>query len=1247
MRRSTLRALTALLALVFVLSQGTWALAETTGTLNGTVTVQGGAPLSGASVTVSSPSQQATTTTDAAGRFSFLSLGPDTYTVTITHSGYQTITQPGVTVQSNQVSTLSFTADRALQTIGSVTSRARSELIRPGTTTDVYSINPAQQSAAAPLGGGGSLNQAYSAIASVPGVFVPIGQESWGQSVYVRGGNYTQLGYEFDGVPVQRAYDAYPSSALSALGQQELQVYTGSQPGSAQSSGLAGFVNQVIRTGTYPGTGDFELGVGAPAFYHKAQVEYGGATSDRNFSYYLATAGYNQGNRIIDPYNGSRYDQLYSSIPFASISANCGTPQATAGCYQNGFGSAPNGYVWAPVTYGNDQYYGDRETIGNIHFGWPHPKDGMKDDIQLLGQVSYLFLNFQDSLNSFGPMAVNFFKTGNLNFNGTTYPTCGAAGVPAGAPCANNIFGVPGTFAYNNRSIYTGPTGGALTAANLSQVSQYGFPNMPTGLPQTSATNFSTRPVDPNNNGNEKINDGILKLQYTHQMGSNAFARIYGYTLYSDWLNNDPNASSNGSLAFVPTDYILPTHTRGLGFTLADQLGNHLLDLTGGYTTANLSRWNNSLTSTGNPVAVLVDSTNPTNGLCYGTTAGGAIAASPVYCGGSSAARYTIPTTNAAPTGLVARGNNGITVNNASTFTCGAGPCEYLAVGSGLNGSYNNVTPKFTNVTLSDNWRVNSKLSVNAALRYDSFLYDLPAATSPGGPNPPGTASSAGRIAFTNSYNQFFCFSQATGAVPRVAGACPAGTQPVNFNINNPSQFWYGGLQPRFGATFSLDAQNVFRAAYGRFLQPTSTAYLFYNRAGADIASYDVPKFYGFGFTSAAHDIPPQESWNLDFSWEHQVRNSDLSWKVTPFLRRTRNENINVVLDPTTNFVSGIDALSSNIRGVELAVRKGDFNRQGWSGQLAYTYTFVTSRYQTLPGGATALDNVNQSVKTYNGYTSFCATNPNDPRCGTPTNGLAAAPCYAADGTPAPGCGPGSFANPYWNAPVQSLFDPNANYYPYNQTFGTGFSSNASSYNIPHVATLILNYKHNRWNFTPTVQFTAGGRYGSPVQGIGIDPASGCSTLAGTTTGDPRYPYGAAGGAPYDAQSCPGFITAPNPFTARFDTPGAFREPNELLANLSISYEASKRVTLNLVGVNVFGTCWGGTQAPWTNAGSKIGCWYGSASGFQAGNFYNPGNTMTPQAMPYFPVTGFIAGQQAYGTAINPLQLFLTATVKL
>jgi hypothetical protein len=110
-------------------------------------------------------------------------------------------------------------------------------------------------------------------------------------------------------------------------------------------------------------------------------------------------------------------------------------------------------------------------------------------------------------------------------------------------------------------------------------------------------------------------------------------------------------------------------------------------------------------------------------------------------------------------------------------------------------------------------------------------------------------------------------------------------------------------------------------------------------------------------------------------------------------------------------------------------------------------------------------------------------------------------------------------ANPYWNAPPQPLLDPNGKYLPYS-TFPAGIGSGANSFEFPYVATLILNYKRDRFTITPSFQLEAGNRYGAPETTPGIDPAAGCGALAGSTVGDPRYPYGTAGGAPYEARAC-------------------------------------------------------------------------------------------------------------------------------
>ena len=239
------------------------ALAGTTGGISGVVTEVGTTtPIAGVTITVTSPSQSASTTTDARGHFAFVSLAPDEYTISLEKSGYAPLSYAGVAVLADAQQTLSLSMRIALKTIANVTSRSASSLVRPGTTADIYSINAAQQARTAVLGGGGALNSAYSAIASVPGAYVPANQNGYLQAVHIRGGDASEVGYEFDGIPVNRAFDNYPSGSLSSLGQLELQVYTGATPANAEAQGLAGFVNQVIKTGTFPGYATANLSAG-------------------------------------------------------------------------------------------------------------------------------------------------------------------------------------------------------------------------------------------------------------------------------------------------------------------------------------------------------------------------------------------------------------------------------------------------------------------------------------------------------------------------------------------------------------------------------------------------------------------------------------------------------------------------------------------------------------------------------------------------------------------------------------------------------------------------------------------------------------------------------------------------------------------------------------------------------------------------------------------------------------------------
>jgi hypothetical protein len=1243
-----------------MIGQGTWALAGTTGGLNGSVADEKGAPIAGATVTVSAPSTTQTVTTDAKGHFQFLTLPPDTYTISVEKPNYQPISTAGISVFADANQTLSLTLQPALKEIAHTVARAAGALVKAGTTADIYSVNASTASAVKALGGGGSLNSAYSAIAAVPGVFVPQGQAGWAQSVYVRGANYTQLGYEYDGVPVQRSFDQYAAGTLSALGQQELQVYTGAAPANVQSPAIGGFINQVIKTGTSPGYGTGTLGVGTPTFYHHLKVEAGGASPDRLFSYYAGFGGYNQLFRYFDQTNGTYLNSNYGT-PFNVLATGCGTPNASAGCYvntvgYNGSGApvGPNGYINGPVFFGAFQnQIADREIVANIHLGIQHKKDAGRDDVQLLYSNSFLqtqFITGQNDWQNFQSNVVN----GTGNYNGAFYD---------GATCACLLFG-PSPQSYFDTAVYNGRMGVALTPGDVGNTSIYYQPKTPLNRgAQTAAV--------PTNRDFYQNEAGIVKAQYTHNIGSSAFARIYAYTFYSSWLQASSSGealTTNMAGSSTSPDYNLITHTNGLFLQFEDQLNaNHLLGFSAGYTRANTIRDNNQYYASSSTVAVAVDSTNPTNGICYGIASAGLDGLTPAVgvptrCDGGTVWRYRLHSpglgdTASAPLTVGACGAacRAPDVSAIGASTCGAGPCQYYTVGAGYRGPYNTVIPEFINVALEDTWHINDKLLFNIGAHYDHYKYILsgttpgPALTNQGGPGSDGA-----RTLYANNFLNWYCFSPTTGLAPQTTpnSCAAAGLEPTSWTNNVPSDESYTFFEWRLGTTYTLDPRNVIRLSYGKYAQPASTAFQEYNNVANNLPLSTNNLFYPLGYRSPAHFVRPEQSFNLDGSWEHQVKGSDVSWKITPYLRKTKDEIFNVLLDPLTNFVSGVNVANKTVSGVELALQKGDFNRDGFAALFNYTYTYGSTKFTLLQNGHTVVDGVNTAISGYNAFTKDCApggksvnlVQHNTFVCGAAGPSAKAAPCFTTGGAADPACAAGDVGNPYFNAPSQTLFDPGGQYYPYNQLPGTGLSAVASSYIVPHIFTLVLNYKHKALALTPQAQLSVGGRYGSPTLGLGVDPSTCTGALAAAAT-DPRYQYGFAGGLPYDAQTCAGSITTPDPFSKQFDNFGVFIEPSYLTLNMQVSYDVNPHIKLTATAANLYNTCFGGTQVPWA-AGNKLGCWYTSSATY-AGNFYNPGNLLQPQVVnPYIFATGNTF-QQIYGGQVNPVNLYFEAEFKL
>ncbi len=1252
MIRRLLRQLgTALLLLVAFLGQETWTLAGVTGGLTGTVLdAETSAPIAGAQVTAASPSQTVTVTSDAGGHFSFLTLGPDTYTVNVAKSGYQPLSIPGQIVFADTVQTVTVRVQKELKTIARVSAQAAGSLVKSGTTADVYSINAATQRATAALGGGGNLNSAYSAVASVPGAYVVPNQTGYFSTVHIRGGDFDQVGYEFDGVPVNRSFDNYPSGAASSLGNAEVQVYTGASPANSEGQGLSGFINQVIRTGTFPGSADGSLGIGTPTFYHRAAIEVGGATPDRLFSYYIGIAGQNQGLRSVDQDNGASYDNFLGA-PLAPLTT------AQSPLYAQG------GYFLGPFNWMSFAQIASRDVVMNFHIGIPHHNDSGRDDIQLLWDSSYLDNSFYSSNNDVASPQCSSSLTGAQCW-GQINPLA-TLGLAPNLPVGSTTPYVDGLQWNCNSSIGQTFSPSQLTTMGPGCTSKYFYPFSSTNRPWSNFSTGASYGFVPNAERDSSQNQqSIVKAQYTKNFGSTAFFRIYGYTYFSTWDLVGPQCTAFFYLCPTAPDYELSSHTRGVSAQFQDQINaQNLVSIQGSYVTASTIRDNNTqmynnFAAFGGPnrtnAAVVVNSADPYSGFCYGPTGG-----SPVTCNpGLGAAQFVtwdqLYQPSSSPSGPPAA----LPGRCVDPRVPGKTACTYLLAENSLYATYNNVQPKFVSGSLTDQYRPNDRILLNVGVRLDSFTFN--------GLN--GNVNNNGGIArqfWYNAYNQDTCVNLLTGVpvdksqlpTPLAPTArCPQGYSGSTLQNKAFQSFTFNEWQPRFSGTYTVNPDTVIRASFGRFTEAPNAAYEIYNTLENDLPFALLgPNLSPFGRNTPGLPVAPPTSLNYDISYEQHLKGTDWSFKVTPFLRQTQNQIQNFFLNQQTGFISGLNVGSQRSEGFEMQVQKGDFSRNGLSGLLSFTYTNSYVRYGILPNGTTIISPINVTISNYNAYTKGCAKGGADvgksqfgiPLCGATNEGVAAAPCYVK-GVPGPCSAPGAVVNPYWNAPPQSMLDPGQNFATYD-IFPAGIGSSVNAFGSPYFSALVLNYRHNKLALTPSMQFQGGNKYGAPESSPGIDPADpGCSPLMSSHR--------------YDASVCPASLVIPNPFTGVFDNLGSFTQPNLFIFNLQAAYDLTPRINITAVLANIVNTCWGGTSAPWTYNDPNI-CSYGVVGGGlipPVGNAFNPAGSVSVAngknaativqkflRYPYQPALGPFLVSGLNTSIKTPFQLYITGNFKI
>jgi hypothetical protein len=1250
--------------------------AGTTGNITGIVQDSvSNAPISAASVSAVSPSQTATSHTDGAGRFAFISLAPDTYTVTAAKAGYQTVTTAGISVFADQSQNVILRVLKTAKTLGTITTTASSlSPVRAGTTTDVYSVNPALTQAAATLGGGGGMNNVYSGIASMPGAFVPPNQLGVNQTVYIRGGYYDQIGYEFDGVPVNRSFDNYPSTTGSTIGQQELEMYVGGGSASSNATGLAGFINQVVKSGPAQGYADTTLQIGTPTFYNAISLETGGSTTNRLFSYYLGFSGFGQSFRYLNNDNGANLvnefpatypSNITTNLPFwPAVYPTCDAtnPNLYTNPAASSLSNDPGcfGYVGPNIDFPSSIL--SNAGVANFHIGVPHKRDSGKDDIQLLYSNSSQFLQYYSSFEDAQPLLNGLITAGDAWLpqwpDFYTYAPGTNFLARADTPVVGYAFpGSPTNRCLNQSGAYDG----------FLNYFQPPFPVLlpiPNGCPSSALSTYPpgvSQALPLNYRDGRWDSASIAKAQYQWNFDTTSYLRVFGYIFYSD--TNRSGAVEDGitgqfgsiNLGGTNYEYTVSSHTRGGEAQYAKQLSwQHQLVATLNYTTATTQRlynFNDFNTAT-------QQVSNLTNGTQCFASMDGTLANGIDSVTAGQAAPCNDPITQGtffAPTGVSNGGNpENVTCSGGSNDPIPAPACTQNAYWAltftGNQAEINSIKPVLGNISVADDWRPNERLVVNASLRFDRDEYDLT------------PVADAGKNFWYAAAQKEFCYDPTTFAPvlvpeapqdlhsvnPYVSFTCPMvnGVQSVHpdgldghvlLTDSVPSSYVQNYFQPRIGMTYTIGPNTVLRASAGRYAQQPQNYEVQYNSLEPNLAAQLIG-FLPFGYNTPFHPVQAQFSNNYDISYEHNFPGSDIGLKFTPYYRWATNQlysaNIATLFGVSPSFNAGTE----RVDGVELQVTKGDFRRNGLSGVFSYTYTNAAEKWSNYQGvSVNAVDPYNQDIQNYNALTKAGG----------------GAPCYAnsADGTADPTCASTSILNPYYNMQPQPLFDKNGWY-----TVGLD-----APYVSPNTFALVLSYRYQRFSVTPALSLNEGAQYGTPADFQGLDPRTCYSNQSTPPINIPSAPnpltadYTSCSKAAVGAGgTSTGYLFIPNPTTGTFDGFGQFRQPWQMNFGMQFAYDLSRAATVNLTVVNLVNSCFGGSSEPWTAAYPPNGqvCGYGSNK-FFISNFYN-GASPNDTAANGVPLNKYftVPFAPSYGDVNSsnlpmPTQLFLSVNFKV
>jgi hypothetical protein len=262
--------------------------AETAGIISGTVTDdRTHAALAGVKVVAKSPSATYRTVTDAQGRFRFLSMLPDNYSLSLTRTDYLPYSATIVVLNGSQ-QIVNVPLSKTIKTIAVTHARSPGSAYQQGMTIDTYTETGSQIQAVQGKDFNTNENQL---LRSIPSVTI----DKTG-TVSIRGGFAFEAAYEFEGIdyttPTANLQNTLQNIANFGLlnGVGSVQLIPGAGDATHGDTGT-GLVLFTAKHGTYPTYFNADVEAQMFPYLHQLGLEWGWADPSQRLSNYVGFIG--------------------------------------------------------------------------------------------------------------------------------------------------------------------------------------------------------------------------------------------------------------------------------------------------------------------------------------------------------------------------------------------------------------------------------------------------------------------------------------------------------------------------------------------------------------------------------------------------------------------------------------------------------------------------------------------------------------------------------------------------------------------------------------------------------------------------------------------------------------------------------------------------------------------------------------------------------------------------------------------